>query len=199
MRRRWRWTWWHTAAVTAAVAVAVGVAQSGSSKPSPAPSGLGVACGKERWDVKTLADPAASSVNLTPVDTTVAALRALPAPVNPVARTDGEKQVVRVHATVFAYKTEADSDVHLGVKDAQGSTMIFEIPDPACVNDSFKAQIAQARSTWDSAHPSGVSFTTGSWPVTVTGVVFFDRSHGQLAVAPNAVEVHPVLSITLGG
>jgi hypothetical protein len=33
----------------------------------------------------------------------------------------------------------------------------------------------------------------------VTGVGFFDRKHGQLGVAPNAIEIHPVLDITIGG
>jgi len=31
--------------------------------------------------------------------------------------------------------------------------------------------------------------------VRVTGVVFFDRVHGQIGVAPNGVELHPVLDI----
>jgi len=28
----------------------------------------------------------------------------------------------------------------------------------------------------------------------VTGVLFFDKLHGQLGVAPNGVELHPVIS-----
>jgi hypothetical protein len=32
-------------------------------------------------------------------------------------------------------------------------------------------------------------------PVTVTGVGFFDRIHGQTGVAPNGIELHPVLDI----
>ena len=31
--------------------------------------------------------------------------------------------------------------------------------------------------------------------VTVTGVGFFDRIHGQEGVAPNGIELHPLLSI----
>jgi hypothetical protein len=31
--------------------------------------------------------------------------------------------------------------------------------------------------------------------VTVTGVGFFDRIHGQTGVAPNGIELHPVLDI----
>jgi len=31
--------------------------------------------------------------------------------------------------------------------------------------------------------------------VRVTGILFFDRLHGQIGVAPNGVELHPVLDI----
>jgi hypothetical protein len=33
-------------------------------------------------------------------------------------------------------------------------------------------------------------------PVTVTGVAFFDTLHGQEGVAPNGIELHPILVIT---
>jgi len=33
---------------------------------------------------------------------------------------------------------------------------------------------------------------------TITGVAFFDRVHGQIGVAPNGIELHPVLSIKIG-
>jgi hypothetical protein len=32
----------------------------------------------------------------------------------------------------------------------------------------------------------------------VTGVAFFDFNHGQTGVAPNAIELHPVLQICFG-
>ena len=34
-----------------------------------------------------------------------------------------------------------------------------------------------------------------SMPVTVTGVGFFDVLHGQEGVAPNGIELHPILMI----
>ena len=33
-------------------------------------------------------------------------------------------------------------------------------------------------------------------PVQVTGVLFFDFLHGQTGVAPNGIELHPILQIT---
>jgi hypothetical protein len=35
-------------------------------------------------------------------------------------------------------------------------------------------------------------------PVQITGVGFFDFIHGQTGVAPNGIELHPVLSISFG-
>jgi hypothetical protein len=35
-------------------------------------------------------------------------------------------------------------------------------------------------------------------PVTVTGVAFFDRLHGQDGVAENGIELHPILSFQAG-
>jgi len=32
-------------------------------------------------------------------------------------------------------------------------------------------------------------------PLTVTGVAFFDVLHGQEGVAPNGIELHPILMI----
>jgi hypothetical protein len=33
----------------------------------------------------------------------------------------------------------------------------------------------------------------------LTGIGFFDFNHGQLGVAPNAIELHPVINIVFGG
>jgi hypothetical protein len=33
----------------------------------------------------------------------------------------------------------------------------------------------------------------------VTGVVFFDRNHGQIGAAWNGVELHPVLAVERSG
>jgi hypothetical protein len=34
--------------------------------------------------------------------------------------------------------------------------------------------------------------------ILITGVGFFDLQHGQSGVAPNAIELHPVLNVTFG-
>jgi hypothetical protein len=153
----------------------------------------------ERQAVKTLTDPAAKQVNYTPMDSTVAALRALPVPnPPPTVRASAELRTYRVHAVVTSYKEEADSDIHLAVTDA-GVSMIFELISPACLpkGDPLINELGYARNTWLKAHPLGTSFVTVNQAVTVTGVLFFDRIHGQRGVAPNGVEIHPVLTLTL--
>lgn len=158
-------------------------------------------CGVERWSVKTGTDPDAGLVDLAhPVQQTIAYLDSLtpPATLPANARVQPtETTVFIVNATLVEYKLETDSDYHLVLKDAAGNTMIAEIPDPACVGagSPFASGIQNARTEFDSQYAVTTSFQTADIPVRVTGVGFFDFEHGQTGVAPNAVELHPVLDI----
>ncbi|MGE5134460.1 MAG: putative Ig domain-containing protein [Gemmatimonadota bacterium] len=161
-------------------------------------------CGVERWSVKTGTDADAGKINLqSTTPTTIAALRALPAPSslpssNRIAPT--ETTVYQVQATLTEYKLEADSDYHLVIADASGNTMIAEIPDPACVGSSspLLSSIEKARSEFDAKYTPTGTFQAANVPVTVTGVGFFDFLHGQTGVAPNGIELHAVLDIQFG-
>src|SRR4029077_3477224 len=95
------------------------------------------------------------------------------------------------------YKLEDDSDYHLVIKDAAGNTMIAEIPLPACVGSSspFLSKITSARSKVDAMYNVTTSFQTANIPVRLTGVGMLDFLHGQTGVAPNGIELHPVLDI----
>ena len=158
-------------------------------------------CGVERWSVKTGTDPDASLVAINnPVPQTISYLTSLTAPSSiPLnARVQPTETTVFVlDATLVEYKLEGDSDYHLVLKDAQGDTMIAEIPDPACVGSGspFAAGIQNARSEFDATYSATTSFHTVNIPVEVRGVGFFDFPHGQTGVAPNAIELHPVLDI----
>lgn len=161
---------------------------------------LHIAPGKERWSVKTGCDPDAAAVPLAPRPTTIAQLRAIPAPSRlPNTRIpSAEEAVYTVSATLTGYKEEADGDYHLVLADEHGQTMIAEIPNPGFVGigSPFLKGIVASRSTFD-AHfaPSG-RLQPVRVPVSVTGVAFLDRIHGQDGVAPNGIELHPVLSIS---
>jgi hypothetical protein len=74
--------------------------------------------------------------------------------------------------------------------------MIVEFPKPTCVASSFKrARMAAARTSMLSncGSLSTSSFTKLRGHVTIRGVGFWDEIHGQTGVAPNGIELHPVL------
>ncbi len=175
-----------------------------ASQPNASPDGEGGGalighCGVERWSVKTGTDPDAGQVSLSPVQTTIAQMDSLQAPTSPpntnrVAPT--ELTDFTIHATLTGFKVEADHDYHLVISDG-GRTMIVEIPDPGCVGSGspFRPQISEARAQFDSHYVAAPSFQSVSVSVIVTGIGFFDRLHGQTGVAPNGIELHPVLAI----
>jgi PKD repeat protein len=158
-------------------------------------------CGVERWSVKTGTDADVGLINLSSTSAnTIVTMRSWTAPnpippnnrVSPYETTDWV-----INATLLQYKLETDSDYHLVIQDASGNTMIAEIPDPACVNSSspFASKIQAARAAFDAKYNATTSFQTANIPVQLTGVGMFDFLHGQTGVAPNGIELHPVLNI----
>ncbi|MGH8041769.1 MAG: pre-peptidase C-terminal domain-containing protein [Rudaea sp.] len=158
-------------------------------------------CGVERWSVKTGTDADAGSVNLSsPQSNTIITLRswAAPNPIPPNNRVAPYETTTWVlNATLVEYKLENDSDYHLVIQDASGNTMIAEIPDPACVGagSPFTGDIQSARAEFDAQYTATTSFQSANIPVQLTGVGMFDFLHGQTGVAPNGIELHPVLGI----
>lgn len=158
-------------------------------------------CGIERWAVKTLTDPEAGQVNLVPKLATVEELAALPVPAEfgrDAERLEPELQVYTVAATLVEFKEEADNDIHLVIQGESGQLMIAEMPDPECAQGSrVLPQISRARVQFVDrfGQPSRTSWNQVDAPIRVTGVLFFDVPHGQRGVAPNAVELHPVVDI----
>jgi len=186
------------------IPVAMGTVALPGGEASP-PAASAATCGVERWDVKTLSDPKVGDVNFTPHDTSVGRLRNKDAPKvgKHTPRIDGvETTTYRVRARLLEFKFEDDRDVHLvvGVPSAPAKTMIVEFPDPTCPgakDSSKKARMASARSALIKScgkPPSASSnFRDLKGTATVTGVGFFDVIHGQTGVAPNGIELHPVL------
>jgi hypothetical protein len=177
--------------------------QTSTGGAQPAMS-AGVACGVERWAVKTLTDAGARSIRLVPRATTIAALRRLRPPAVLGARRIGpvEKTVYRVRARLVVFKVEDDSDIHLVLADPHsGGTMIAEFPASFCIGaaapavDKAKMKAARAAILRCGAAPRD-SFAPLAGLVTITGVGFWDFEHGQRGVAPNAIELHPVLTIS---
>jgi uncharacterized protein (TIGR03437 family) len=161
-------------------------------------------CGVERWTVKTGTDVDAKLVNLSSAAaTTVASLGALAIPATlPADRRllPTETTQFVVNATLTDYKLESDSDYHMVLSDGAGKTMVVEIPHPKCVaqGSPFAAEIASARSQFDARFKPTTSFQNANILVQVKGIGFFDFLHGQRGVAPNGIELHPVLDIVFG-
>ena len=167
-------------------------------------SPLSAQCGVERWSVKTGTDADAKLVDLNAAatPTTVGGLRALSAPKTLPANTriqPTETTVFTVSATLVEFKLENDSDYHIVIADANGNTMITEIPAPNCVGagSPFSPDIAAARAAFNARFAATSNLQKANIPVQVTGVGFFDFLHGQAGVAPNGIELHPVLDIKL--
>jgi len=165
------------------------------------PTSLFAQCGVERWSVKTGTDADIGLVHLTSSsNTTIAAMRApaAPSPIpanNRVAPLETTQWII--NATLTVYKLESDSDYHLVLQDANGLTMIGEIPSPTCVGSGspFLSGITNARNEFNARFTATTSFQTANIPVKVTGVGMFDFLHGQTGVAPNGIELHPILDI----
>jgi hypothetical protein len=176
------------AAAAALVVLLLAVAAASAAPLAPSHHAAAL-CGVERWSVKTLMD----RPRLLPLKvTTIAYLTSRPAPASlPSYRLPFERHVFQVRAHIDLIRLEADQDFHVVLSDPQGRTMIAESPAPGCTSGatpSRRSQMASARRAVRSC--PGLA--------TVTGVAFFDFNHGQTGVAPNAIELHPILAFRCG-
>jgi hypothetical protein len=178
-----------------------------TAQAGPPAGNAGYYCGTQRWPVKTLSDEDRNRVNLKPVPSTVAELGALPRPVllpdnRRAAPVELTTYVVR--GVLLEISAEKDNDIHVVIADPSDrqKTMITEIVDPGCSGATTSPEehdFEQARETFtrlDTATPgsTGPILKVGDL-IEITGVGFFDSEHGQNGVAPNAIELHPVLGI----
>ena len=190
---------------------------SGGATPFPTPPGsgpngtsCGISCGVQRWHIKTLDDGDEHLINWNPVVDTVSDLAAIPVPsgyqqYNDTTRyAPTETQVYTVRAVLVGWKTESDNDFHIVIADPNNpsSTMIVEPPDSACsmaCDSGFGPTFDAVRSKLTSCfgQPTG-SFTRFSQTIVAdfTGVPLFDALHGQTGVAPNGIELHPLLDVS---
>jgi hypothetical protein len=164
--------------------IAAGATAPLIARPAEAhPAATVAACGVERWTVKTLQDrPVLRATRLTTVRYLVT--RAAPADL-PYTRLPFEHSVFTVTASVVLVRPESDSDLHVVLQDGPRQ-MIAEAPAFGCTGRALprlRRAMATAR--------SGVRLCPRA---RVTGVAFFDFFHGQTGVAPNAIELHPILA-----
>ncbi|MEA2720767.1 MAG: hypothetical protein QOJ39_2631 [Candidatus Eremiobacteraeota bacterium] len=188
---------------------------TGGPTPIPLPTGggpstCGSSCGVERWHVKTMSDPYAPQVNrnvqIVTVDTLVHAAvpSGLSASSDNVRFAPWELKAVRIRATIVGWKTETDNDYHIVVADMTNpnETMIVEPPSSACsgaCSSGYGSLYQTARNAFVTclgSPPSSFTAPGKTVVADITGVPMFDLLHGQTGVAPNGIEIHPVLSVS---
>lgn len=167
-------------ALAGAVATRVAVP---AQRTVPSRVSAALACGFERWEIKTLKDrPHLLRVRTT----TIAYLTRLkrPAFLPQNRRLPTERHTFSVTAAVTPVRHEADLDLHLVLRSGS-RTMIAEAPSAICTSGATAA----ARKLMLTARRA-VRLCTKA---RVVGVAFFDFKHGQIGVAPNAIELHPII------
>ena len=203
------------AAIAAGTAATVGGGLYSSATEAPPPIVCG---GTERWNVKVANDPDAVQISPNPQGPhKVSDLnQILPGPIAAGGRMAAEKKRYTVRGLLSYFKKEDDGDYHVVITDppgdfARGETspngrsMVVELPNADCLRGKsgkgpatsvLGQSMAEARASFEE-QVRGISGTkiNRPIPVTVTGVGFFDRAHGQTGAAPNVIELHPVLKI----
>ena len=162
--------------------------------------------GKERWDVKTLQDQAASEVDFDHISSaTINSMSEIPLTFNPNVEAEffrhpEEKKVYRIdNCKIDLVKNEsgADGDYHLVIK--QGNiTMIGEIPDFHCENNKQSPAIEIFKKVRTDFQPLLTGNRYQDHTFDITGVAFFDPPHNQTGRNKiNGIELHPILDIKI--
>src|SRR4051812_44069082 len=172
----------------AVVVVVVGLAVVVARLAAPSHAGhfrysAALACGVERWKVKTLQDrPRLLRVHSIPMAQLVSHERPTPLP---ATRLPFERHIFSIDAAVTLVRHEADEDFHV-VLESGAAHMIAESPSSACASGATPYRRRQMREARKKLRLCSHA--------RVVGVAFFDFKHGQTGVAPNAIELHPILS-----
>lgn len=173
----------------------------------------GVKCGVERWQVKTLTDTTVKLVKFTPVKKkTITWLRNREEPAESdktdEARLLGiETMNFKVRGVIVGHVKEDDKDYHVVIAEENdpSKTIIIEFPSVECksvCSSKYLVKIKKARADYIAK----VGTPTSKYKelkkrivIDVTGVGFWDMKHAnpQHGVAPNNIELHPVLKIKI--
>lgn len=154
--------------------------------------------GKERWEVKTLADEASHSMNLKQsYHTTLAELAAMDPGFRSgrgQVRSPFEKKLYTIECDITHVIKEDDEDLHLVLSD-EGEEMVGEIVFPCCpdVEDAGRKELFET--PFKQFHPYRARGEYKKYRWLVTGVAFVDFLHGQKGMLPTGVELHPILDI----
>jgi hypothetical protein len=170
--------------IAASAVIAAGIAASSTATHAGLSGAL--TCGVERWTVKTLQDRPRL---LRARATTLAHLDGLPRPAYvPATRLPAERHLYSVVAAVTLVREESDQDLHVVLRSGRGH-LIAEAPNaPFCTARATAYRKRQMRKARSRVRPCARA--------RVVGVAFFDYYHGQTGVAPNVIELHPIVGFS---
>jgi len=162
-----------------------------------------IKCGSDRWSVKTLTDSNVSQVDFKHVVKSSVYKQTLFEGHDIKANTprlEDETTVYRITGWLIEYRTEADNDLHLVIKDDKSdSTMVAEICDPSCPglkkSPAYK-KFVTVRKKFKKFYPKK-SMKNILNHIQIEGVGFFDKKH---SISPkgnawNNREIHPVTKL----
>jgi len=165
-----------------------------------------LACGVERWFVKTLADQDAASVTLSAVTPiSIHDLNGLPSHCEggPDRRVYPEEfRVFEISGRVIFVAHEDDRDYHIVLQDPDdaSSAVVTELADTQCAGASISPRLASLRSV----EGMFASVLSGKAPTSVVGstlriqgVAFYDFDHNQRGRSKNCIELHPIVSLNI--
>jgi hypothetical protein len=164
-------------------------------------------CALNRSDVKSVRDREASRIRLdTTIETTIAALNAIPAHCGPSRDPrvrDEEFHVYQVVGRIGRVKRESDHDIHIVLEDPDNprAHLIVESDDPDSrgnIQSPYRDRLVVARHMFEElARPSRAKDLKDlrGIAVRVTGIEFFDLNHFQIGRSRSCIEPHPILGI----
>ncbi len=164
----------------------------------------GLACGVERWFVKTLADPDAGTVNLSAVTAmSIHDLNELPVHCDggPDRRTYPEEyKVFEVIGRISFIAREDDRDYHVALEDpdAPGYSVVTELADTECagaISSPHFTTLRSAQGMFDILQGNQSLSRIVGRIVRVRGVGFYDFAHGQRGRSRNCIELHPMVAV----
>lgn len=160
--------------------------------------------GKERWDIKTLADDASEDIDLTRSEfTDIRTIAAIKPGFNPRLKAEKdrhplEEKLFTITCRIKEVLKQDDEDLHLVLSDGT-RTMVGEIVFPCCPdvkNGDHAALFKRAFQQFDPFR-AGHAWEDHTWQVT--GVAFVDYKHGgkkgQKGMLANCIELHPIVDI----
>ena len=170
--------------------------------PAQGCNGAGWCVHGENWPFKIGTDDEVDRVSLEPVTTAIDELRAVPHVERPahgrIAPVEITTYVLR-DVELTAFQRAPDGDVHMVIADEHGHTMIIEAAPPFCCDarSPWRNQIVAVRKVIDDEIPM-VLIGRRHRVMSLAGVGYFDFLHSQIGVAPNAIELHPILAVCFG-